>query len=266
MSCRFVALAFGLLLATSATASDGLPLPNTCRTARATMPVDSLVGQIATSPEHASLLADAGDGRLTVLRRKLSAMPHNEATQWRQSAMMFAVQAGRSEVVAALLDDGADANANALLPGYKGAFLSRSLDPSTRMAFAGNGALADHDTLVGPALPIAASCGDVATVDALLHHHADVMARQAPNVVDALMTAISQGDAVIVQRLLDHGADPCAEDRSRQRSHDACQARHPGEKHPLISAAEIAHRKNLPAGLIARLTCPEFDKANADSR
>ena len=37
--------------------------------------------------------------------------------------------------------------------------------------------------------------------------HADVMAREAPNISDALTTAILQGDAVIVQRLLDHGAD-----------------------------------------------------------
>lgn len=62
MSCRLAALALGWLLTTSAAASDGLPLANTCRTARATLPVDSLVGQFATSPEHASLLADAGDG------------------------------------------------------------------------------------------------------------------------------------------------------------------------------------------------------------
>lgn len=249
MSYRFVALAFGLLLATSANASDGLPLANTCRTARAAVPVDSLVGQLATSPEHASLLADAGDGRLTTVRQKLNAMPHDEAARWRQSAMMFAVQAGQSGVVAALLDDGADANAAALLPGYKQEFMSHVLDPSMRKTFARNGMLNDHDTSIGPALPIAASCGDVATVDALLRHHADVMARQAPNVGDALEATIMQGDAAMVQRLLDHGADACADDRRmHQRQLESRRGFH--------TLAELGQRAGLPASLTARLTCP----------
>lgn len=249
MSYHFVALAFGLLLVTSATASDGLPLTNTCRTARATVPVDSLVGQLATSPEHASLLADAGDGRLVVVRQKLNSMPHDEATRWRQSAMMFAVQAGQSDVVAALLDDGADANATALLPGYKEAFLNHALGPATRKTFARNDMLNDHDTSIGPALPIAASCGDVASVDALLRHHADVMARMAPNVADPLTDAVMQGDAVIVQRLLDHGADACADDHHmHQRQLESKRGFH--------TLAELGRRAGLPIDLAARLTCP----------
>lgn len=163
--------------------------------------------------------------------------------------MMFAVQAGQSDVVAALLDDGADANAIALLPGYKQAFLSHVLGPAMRKAFARNDMLNDHDTSIGPALPIAASCGDVAIVDALLRHHADVMARQAPNVVDALMTAILQGDAVIVQRLLDHGADACADDRNlHQRQLESRRGFH--------TLAELGQRAGLPADLTARLSCP----------
>lgn len=139
MPCRFVVLAFGLLLVTSATASEEPPLANACRMARATVSVDSLTGQLVIFPEHASLLADAdaGDGRLSELRRKVRAMRHHEATRWRQSAMMFAVQAGQSDGVAALLDDGADASASALLPGYKKAFLSHMLDPSMRKTVAG---------------------------------------------------------------------------------------------------------------------------------
>lgn len=248
MPYRFVALALGLLLATSATASDGLPLANTCHTARATVPVDSLVGQLATSPEHASLLADAGDGRLAVVRQKLNAMPRDEAIRWRQSAMMFAVQAGQSDVVAALLDDGADANATALLPGYKKDFLRHTLDPSMRDAFARNGVLNDHDAPNGPALGIAASCGDVATVDALLRHHADVMARPAPNVADALLTAVMQGNAVIVQQLLDHGADACADARlMHQRQLESRRGFH--------TLAELGQRAGLPTDLTAQLTC-----------
>jgi len=249
MSYRLVALALGWLLATSATAGDGLPLANICRTARAALPVDSLVGQLATSPAHASLLADAGDGRLAVVRRKLGAMPQDEVTHWRQSAMMFAAQAGQSDVVAGLLDDGADANATALLPGYKKEFFSRTLDPSMRRTFVKNGTLNDHDTLIGPALPIAAGCGDVATVDALLRHHADVMARQAPNIADALDMATMEGNAAIVQRLLDHGATACTHDRlGRERMLKA--------KRKFIPLAEVGRRAGLPADQTARLICP----------
>ena len=180
MACRILAWALGLLLATSAVASDGLPLSNGCRATRLAVPVDFLVGQLATAPEHALLLADAGDGRLAEVRRKLHAMPREQASRWRQSAMMFAVQAGQSDVVATLLDDGADANAPALLPGYKAAFLDHTPAPAMRKALASNRMFNKRETSIGPALPIAASCGDVATVDALLRHHADAMARQGP--------------------------------------------------------------------------------------
>lgn len=248
MSGRIVALALGSLLVTSAVATDALPLPNVCRMARNAVPVDSLVGYLATSPQHASLLADAGDGRVTAVRRALDAMPNQEALRWRQSAMMFAVQAGQPTVVAALLDDGADANATALLPGYKQAFLGDTLNPAIRKAFAQAGALNDHDTPIGPALAIASSCGDVATVDALLRHHAEPAARSAPNTADALTTAVLQGNAAIVERLLDHGADACADDR---RLHQRQLASQRGAH----SLAELGQRAGLPSKLIARLTC-----------
>ena len=91
MPYRLVALALALLSTSWASASHELPFSNACRMARATMPVDRLVEQWATSPEHARLLADAGDGRLDLLRKKLSALPRGETMRWRQSAMMFAV-------------------------------------------------------------------------------------------------------------------------------------------------------------------------------
>lgn len=248
MSCRFVALLLGLLLATTAMASDGLPLPNACRRARSAMPPDALVQQLNTSSRHASLLADAGDGRLNKLRRELAAMPHEDAVRWRQSAMMFAVEAGQPDVVAAMLGDGADASASALLPGYREVFRNRALSPAIQNAFAPMGSLNDRDTTVGPALAIAASCGDVAIVDTLLLHHAHVMARSAPNVADALQVAVLHGDVAIVKRLLDHGANVCAEDRhSRQRALDL--------KRHFTPLAELGRRAGLPSDLTAQLAC-----------
>lgn len=249
MPYRIVALVLGLLSTISVSASEGLPLSNPCRMARATVPVDVLVSQFATSPAHALLLADAGDSRLVALREKLSAMPQDEAIRWRQSAMMFAVQAGRPEVVAALLDDGADANASALLPGYKPASMAMLETPSTLATLSKHGLLNDHAAAVGPALPIAAGCGDLATVDVLLRHHADVRLQQAPNIADALDMAILNGDAAIVQRLLDHGANACAHDRLRRE-------RMLKAKRTFIPLAELGRRAGLPADLAARLTCP----------
>lgn len=249
MSCRPLVLVLGLLLATSAMASDGLPLANRCRAARQAVPVDVMVRQLATSPEHASLLADAGDGRLAAVRRKLDVMPRQEAARWRQSAMMFAVQAGQPDVVEAMLDDGADVNAMALLPGYKHGFLDRMLGQAIRKSLAKNGMLSDHGSSIGPALPIAVSCGDLATVDALLRHHANVMAREAPDISDALTAAIMRGDSVMTQRLLDHGADVCADDH-RMRQRQGGSSRH------FHTLAELGQRAGLSANLTARLACP----------
>ena len=98
-------------------------------------------------------------------------------------------------------------------------------------------------------------------VKRLLDHGADP-STAATGSTDGLITAIIEGNAAMVTLLLDHGADPCAEDRSRQRSHDVYQATHRGEHHPLISAADIARRRNLPGNIVARLTCPGFDTAS----
>jgi ankyrin repeat protein len=151
--------------------------------------------------------------------------------------------------------------------------------------------------LDGPVATIAAQCGDLATLDVALDHHADLKARAPhsndvmtmavmadnPAIVkrlldhgadpssapdesaDGLITAIVQGNTTMVKLLLDHGADPCAENRSRQRKHNDYQAKHPGQLRPLVSDAKIARRKNLPDDLVARLACPEFDTASEGS-
>ena len=142
--------------------------------------------------------------------------------------------------------------------------------------------------LEDPVATIAAQCGDLATLDVALNHHANLKGRiphssdvvvmaviaNNPAIVnrlldhgaapyDALPVAIVDGNAAMVTLLLDHGVDPCADDRSRQRRHAANWAKHPGQNKPLVSAAELGRRQKLPADLVARLTCPAFDTANA---
>jgi hypothetical protein len=257
-------------------------------------------------PAINALIVNVIDGKLPQVRQQLDALPPADAARWRQSALVIAAYAREPAMVAGLLDDGALVDGQGTLPRLDCKLRDQLIaavkkDPkwnTTKTESVRVGMLLFDGRPDGPVTTIAAQCDDLATLDVALAHHANLKARlphsgdvvvmavmtDNPVIVkrlldygadpssapvgssDGLIAAIVEGKAAMVKLLLDHGADPCAEDRSRQRSHDAYQARHPGEKHPLISAAEIAHRKNLPDDLIARLTCPQFDKANADSR
>lgn len=95
---------------------------------------------------------------------------------------------------------------------------------------------------LGPALLAASGCNDVATLDVLLRHHADVMIH-APHSADALTVAVVKGEAGIAQRLLDHGANACSDD-------DRIGKRKPG-----TTLASIGRREHLPDALVKRLRC-----------
>jgi hypothetical protein len=154
-------------------------------------------------------------------------------------------------VVDGLLDDGAAADGTVQLPPFKPAFHRQMLDtmgrdprfggPGTIKALQSAGIVDHGGRRLGPALLAAVECDDVATLDVLLRHHANVMARATPNTADALTTAVVDDHAPLVQRLLDHGADVCADDR---------HIRKPG-----ATLAGIGERRGLPAALVAELVC-----------
>lgn len=203
-------------------------------------------------PTVAAVMVDAIDGKLPQVRQGLAALPAAEQAHWRQVAMLTAANAYQPVVVDGLLDDGAAVNEPARLPPFKPAFYRQTLDamesdprlgggPATGKALESSGLVDNRSNLVGPALPLAVVCGDTATLDVLLHHHANVMARAAPNVADALTTAVIDGDAPIVSRLLDHGADACADDRRIRK--------------PSTTLASIGQHNHLPDALVQRLTC-----------
>lgn len=135
------------------------------------------------------------------------------------------------------------------IPPYKPGFFDQTIAINGMLTAS---VIGNRGHSTGPALMAATECGDLATLDVLLHRHANVAQRVAPNVVDALTASTIGGDAPIVQRLLDHGADPCADDRHMAQIH----LKHPTR--PTHTLAQIGTRAKLPPALIARLTCPAF--------
>lgn len=208
-------------------------------------------GRYDAPPTVNALMIDVIDGHLSPTRGALTALPPAERVRWRQVALLTAVEAGRPAIVDALLDDGAAVDDTARLPPLRQAFYRRLLDDMAHDPHPGG--LAAGTTLqaagiadnrgsdFGPALTVAANCGDPAMVDVLLRHHANAMPQTRPHVADALMIAVVHGNASIVAQLLDHGADPCQEDR---------RIRKPG-----VTTAGIGRRRGLPASLVERLAC-----------
>ena len=201
-------------------------------------------------PAVAAVMVDAIDGKLAQVRQGLAALPASEQAHWRQVAMLTAANSYQPAVVDGLLDDGAAVDGAARLPPFKPAFYRQTLDgmdhdprfgPGTAEALQSSGLADNRGNPVGPALSLAVVRDDAATLDVLLRHHANVMARGAPNVADALTAAVINGNVPIVSQLLDHGADVCADDR---------RIRKPG-----ATLAGIGRRRHLPDALVQRLVC-----------
>lgn len=253
MLARLALIACALCVLHPVIAAESTPASNANR-CRQTLPTIRGLWQhdlYDAPPAVTAVMLDAIDGKLPQVRQGLAALPATEQAHWRQVAMLTAANAFQPTVVDGLLDDGAAVDEPARLPPLKGDFYRQTVNamahdprfgPNAAQGFQSAGVMNNHGNQVGPALPMAAACGDAATLDVLLRHHANVMARAAPNVADALTTAVVNGDAPIVSRLLDHGADVCADDH---------RIRKPG-----TTLASIGQRNHLPDALVQRLACP----------
>ncbi|MEP7186959.1 MAG: hypothetical protein ABI767_14095 [Rhodanobacter sp.] len=216
-------------------------------------------GAYDAPPAVAKMMVDVIDGKLPQVRQQLQHMKPADARRWRQSAMVAAAWSGQPAVVDGLLDDGAHVGGTGWMPPLKPEFFEQEVDGmkhDSRFGAAGvrtlmaSGTLSNQGTSDMIALAGAVTCGDVATLDVLLRHHVNVAQREAPNVVDALTEATIDGDVPVVQRLLDHGADPCAFDRRAAEY----QLKHPARATHTL--AQIGAHAELPAALVARLSCP----------
>ena len=253
-----------LLLATAlftqaVTATPDPPLRDVCRQSIPTVREMWLKGAYDAPPVVAAMMVNVIDGKLPQVRQQLQQMKPDDARLWRQSAMVAAAWSGQAAVVDGLLNDGANVDGAGWVPAYKSAFFDQEVDGmkhDARIGAAGVKTLKSTGTLSNQgssdmlALAGAVTCGDMATLDVLLRHHVNVAQREAPNVVDALSEATVNGDAPVVQRLLDHGADPCVDDRRMAERH----REHPDSALPTL--AKIGSNANLPAALVARLSCP----------
>ena len=252
MLARFALIASALCVLQPVIAAETAPAAsNLCRQALPTIREVWLLDAYDAPPAVAAVMVDAIDGRLPQVRQGLSALPVAEQIHWRQVAMLTAANAYQPAVVDGLLDDGATVDGMARLPPFKSSFEHRTesamaqdprFGPRAVTGLKAAGLMRNDGNLVGPALLGAVTCDDAATLDVLLRHHANVMARAAPNTTDALTTAVVAGHAGIAQRLLDHGANACVDDR---------RIRKPG-----ASLASIGRRQHLTAALVQRLACP----------
>ena len=262
MFSRIPLLLFGLLLSGQIVADDNLTsTQNLCHQSIPLIRDRWRLDLFDAPPAVAALMVNVIDGKLPQVRRQLAELQPDEIVRWRQSAMLTAVFTDQPAIADALLDDGAAVDGLAWLPPFKLGFYQQMVGqmkqdprfggPSAVNRLAAAGILKNQGQQSGPALAIAVQCGDVATVDVLLRHHADVMARTAVNVADALLVGVVQGNAVIVRRLLDHGADVCAEARHFHQRYLALKLTHMPR-----TLEQLGQRAGLPADLTARLACP----------
>jgi hypothetical protein len=248
------------LASSAASASDGPTSPTAiCRQQIAAGRTIWLHNGFETAPQISAMMVDAIDGKLSLVRLQLHRLSPADLARWRQTAMVTAVYAQQTTEVAGLLDDGAEANRMAWMPplrqrAYQAVVAGMKSDPhfggtTSVDDLAKAGLLRNRVQSIGPALVIASECADTATAEVLLQHHANVMARAAPNIVDALDTGVVNGDARMVKLLLDHGADACVHDRLAQE-----RMRKSGR--PFTPLAAVGRRTGLPDSVTARLACP----------
>ncbi|MEO8778256.1 MAG: hypothetical protein ABI389_06245 [Rhodanobacter sp.] len=266
MLSRIALLLLGLALAGHAIAGTQMPARlDICRQSTPTIREMWLKGAYDAPPAVARLMVNAIDGKLPEVRRQLQDVKSADASRWRQTAMLTAAWAGQSVVVDGLLDDGAAVDGDGQIPPFKPGFFDHTVDamehdsrfggPTALKRMRAAGVVSNQGRSAGPALITAAECGDLATLDVLLRHHANlntthVGSDHMPLGGYVLLISIVNGNPVITQRLLDYGAHPCAFDRWAAQFH----LKHPTR--PVHTLAEIGRHAGLPAALVTRLTCP----------
>ena len=207
-------------------------------------------------------MIDAIEGKTAAVRKALAEINTKDIRRWQQLAMNEAALAGRTNVVDALLDDGAKADGSALVPSLKSAFYNRVVgqfanDIGQKFAkdMQAAGLMNNEARQTGPAIYAVIDCDDLATAKVLLRHGADPMHQLRAHGVDPFIAAVVEGDADITQTFLDHGADSCVEDR---RLADNAKDHHL----PKRTISDIGVSSGLPTGLIQRLACQAPQSSN----
>ncbi|MDE3073728.1 MAG: hypothetical protein KGJ63_13490 [Pseudomonadota bacterium] len=270
MFSRIAALVLGLVLTSNALGDGRAPsAQELCHQSITVGRELWLTGKFDAPANVATLMVDVIDGKLPQARQQLKAMSPNDAQRWRQSALITAIFAGQSVVVEGLLDDGANVDGQGWIPPFKPVFFSKTMDsmkhdsrfggPSAVRGMEKGGLVGNSGQLLGPPLGAAGQCGDLATLNVLLRHHANARAPFRPHVADALVEGTMQGNAAIVKTMLDHGADPCAFDRGA-----ILYSRN--TRRPTATLEKIGRHAGLPESLTRRLACPSIASGTTPAR
>jgi hypothetical protein len=220
---------FGLLAVTSTFAATTRPsLPGLCVAQRSTIRNAYEHNRFDVSPAIARILLAAINGDTAVMQAGLSILAPREAKLWRQEALDTAAHFGQLAVVSALLNDGADPNAQVPMVRFKTSNSPLVMSP--------------------PPLFGALQCHDLAITKLLLHRGANPNFHHKGQ--ELLWWAVTSGSAPIVQAVLDAGADVCAADH---RAADIRKKVHESARPNVV--ADIAREENLGPALLQRLTC-----------
>lgn len=227
---------FGLLVVTSTfAATTPSSLPGVCVAQRTTIRKAYEHDRFDVSSAISRIMLAAINGNTVAMRAGLSILPPSEAKLWRQEALDTAAHFGQLAVVAALLNDGADPNAQVPIVRFKTSSSPTVLSP--------------------PALFGAFQCHDLAITKLLLHHGANPNFHHEGQ--ELLWWAVTSGSASIVQAVLDAGADVCAMDG---RIADVRKKLHESARPNMV--ADTAREENLGPALVQRLTCHASDASN----
>ena len=187
-------------------------------------------GEANLPPGVRTLLLDITDGKQHAVENDVLHMRSGfdaEATsKWLNVALFHATFYNRPKIADWLIRQGANVDAH-----------------TVNLAFAGSRHPNDGQ-MMWPPIEQAADCGNTATLNVLLAHHADMYSslhepRPEPG---ALLLAIMEKHEDAAEVLLDHGYNPCL----------IYSNYYPGPDRP--TAAELARRMGLSSSLVRRLT------------
>lgn len=233
-----------------------------CRNARVTVRMWWQKDLYAAPPAVSAIMLAAIDGQTSNVRKGLANLPPDEVVPWRLTALATAVTGNQPGTVQALIADGADPNARAVIPPFTAAFYRQTVDsmkkdprwggPKVVDGLKKSGLMRNQEMRLSPPLFQAAFCDEGKVISALLRGGAAINATALANGhgMDALMSAVDEGNAEATRVLLDHGAEPCIDDR-----HMAAHMRRLKRKPHTL--AGIGQREGLPPALVKRLTCDQ---------
>lgn len=229
-----------------------------CRLQRATVQDGWRIRAYNVPADVSDIMLAAIEGNTPNVRAGLAALPSDQITRWRQTALDQAVLGNRPDTVRALIADGADPIGRAWSPPYAARFYRQGMAAMTKDPHMGDLAMAmdkhrvnlNQGTWLPQPLFQAAKCDETKVMAILFGAGASANAtlRRTHDQLGVLTVSVINANPGATRMLLDHGADTCLFD------HRVATSARRDHRKP-VTLADIARKNGLPADLVARLQC-----------